>query len=215
MATIAIFGGTGYAGGAIRDEALRRGHIVISVSRKGGDPAGKPGLISREGNLHDPALVDHMAVEANVLVVAIRAAAQDGIRLADVIGSVAKTAATHSTRLGVVGGAGSLYVTEGGPRVVDLPTFPEAHKGEALGQADTLAVLRETAPDVDWFYLSPAASFGSYAPGQATGHYRVGGDLLLSDADGDSNISGADYARAFVDEIEQPAHWRQRFSVAY
>jgi putative NADH-flavin reductase len=194
---------------------LRRGHIVISVSRKGGDPAGKPGLISREGNLHDPALVDHMAVEANVLVVAIRAAAQDGVRLADVIGSVAKTAATHSTRLGVVGGAGSLYVTEGGPRVVDLPTFPEAHKGEALGQADTLAVLRETAPDVDWFYLSPAASFGSYAPGQATGHYRVGGDLLLTDAYGDSNISGADYARAFVDEIEQPAHRRQRFSVAY
>jgi putative NADH-flavin reductase len=34
MATIAIFGGTGYAGGAIRDEALRRGHTVISVSRK-------------------------------------------------------------------------------------------------------------------------------------------------------------------------------------
>ena len=99
--------------------------------------------------------------------------------------------------------------------MVDLPTFPEAHKGEALGQADTLAVLQETAPDVDWFYLSPAASFGSYAPGEATGHYRVGGDVLLTDADGNSNISGADYARAFVDEIEQPAHRRQRFSVAY
>lgn len=34
MATIAIFGGTGYAGGAIRDEALRRGHTVITVSRR-------------------------------------------------------------------------------------------------------------------------------------------------------------------------------------
>jgi putative NADH-flavin reductase len=215
MATIAIFGGTGYAGGAIRDEGLRRGHTVISVSRKGGDPAGRPGLISREGNLHDPALVDHMAVEADVLVVAIRAAAQDGVRLADVIGSVAKASAAHSTRLGVVGGAGSLHITEGGPRVVDLPTFPEAHKREALGQADALAVLRETARDVDWFYLSPAASFGSYAPGEATGRYRVGGDILLTDADGNSNISGADYATAFVDEIERPAHRRQRFSVAY
>ena len=56
MATIAIFGGTGYAGGAIRDEALRRGHTVITVSRREGDAAGKPGLISRAGNLHDPAL---------------------------------------------------------------------------------------------------------------------------------------------------------------
>ena len=72
MATIAIIGGTGYAGGAIRDEALRRGHTVITVSRREADAAGQPGLIARAGNLHDPALVDHMAVEADVLVVAIR-----------------------------------------------------------------------------------------------------------------------------------------------
>jgi putative NADH-flavin reductase len=215
MATIAIFGGTGYAGSAIRDEALRRGHTVISVSRKEAELAGTPGFISRAGNLHDPALVDHMAVEADVLVVATRAGQQDGVRLADAVTMLAKAAAEHSTRLGFVGGAGSLHVTEGGPRVVDLPTFPDAHKGEALGQADVLAALRETAADVDWFYLSPAASFGAYAPGEATGHYRLGGDVLLADADGNSNISGADYAKAFVDEIEQPEHRRKRFSVAY
>ena len=39
--------------------------------------------------------------------------------------------------------------------------------------------------------------------------------MLLTDADDNSTISGADYAKAFVDEIEQPAHRRQRFSVAY
>jgi putative NADH-flavin reductase len=215
MATIAIFGGTGYAGSAIRDEALRRGHTVISVSRKEAELAGTPGFISRAGNLHDPALVDHMAVEADVIVVAVRAGEQDGVRLADAITMLAKATAEHSTRLGFVGGAGSLHVTEGGPRVVDLPTFPEAHKGEALGQADVLAALRETPADVDWFYLSPAASFGAHAPGEATGRYRIGGDVLLADADGNSNISGADYAKAFVDEIEQPEHRRQRFSVAY
>jgi uncharacterized protein len=214
MATIAIFGGTGYAGGAIRDEALRRGHTVISVSRREAEVAGTAGLIAREGNLHDPALVDHMAVEADVLVVAIRASEQDGVRLADAIPLLAKTAAEHSTRLGVVGGAGSLHVTESGPRVVDLPAFPAAHKSEALGQADVLAALRETTADVDWFYLSPARTFGSYAPGEATGTYRTGGDVLLADADGNSSISGADYAKAFVDEIEQPRHRRQRFTVA-
>jgi putative NADH-flavin reductase len=148
MATIAIFGGTGYAGGAITDEALRRGHTVISVSRKEAEVAGTAGLIARAGNLHDPALVDHMAVEADVIVVAIRASEQDGTRLADAIPLLAKTAAEHSTRLGVVGGAGSLHV-------------------------------------------------------------------LLADADGSSNISGPDYAKAFVDEIEQPKHRRQRFTVAY
>ena len=58
---------------------------------------------------------------------------------------------------------------------------------------------------------------GRAVPGrpQATGRYRVGGDILLTDADGNSNVSGADYAKAFVDETEQPAHRRQRFSVAY
>jgi putative NADH-flavin reductase len=215
MATIAIFGGTGYAGGAIRDEALRRGHTVISISRKEADAAGTARLIARAGDLHDPALVDHMAVEADVIVVAIRASDQGGLRLADAIPMLAKTAAEHSTRLGVVGGAGSLHVTEGGPRVVDLPTFPDAHKGEALGQADALAALRETTADVDWFYLSPAGGFGSYAPGEATGQYRTGGDVLLTDSEGNSHISGADYARAFVNEIEQPKHRGQRFTVAY
>jgi putative NADH-flavin reductase len=52
-------------------------------------------------------------------------------------------------------------------------------------------------------------------PGQPTGRYRVGGDVLLTDAAGKSEISGADYALAFVDEIDQPRHHRTRFSVAY
>jgi hypothetical protein len=125
MATIAIFGGTGYAGSAIRDEAARRGHTVISVSRQEAEVAGKPDLIARQGNLHDPALVDHMAVEADVLVVAIRAAEQDGVRLADAVGLLAKAAAEHGSRLGFVGGAGSLHVTEGGPRVVDCRRSPK------------------------------------------------------------------------------------------
>ena len=215
MATIAIFGGTGYAGGAIRDEALRRGHTVISVSRKEAGLADRPGLIWRTGNLHDPALVDHMAIEADVLVVAIRASEQDGVRLADVVGLLAQAAAENGSRLGFVGGAGSLHVTEGGPRLVDLPTFPEAHKGEALGQADVLAALRETPAAVDWFYLSPAASFGSWNPGEKTGKFRLGAEVLVTDAKGNSEISGADYATAFVDEIEKPAHHRARFAVGY
>ena len=77
MATIAIFGGTGYAGGAIKDEALRRGHTVISISRREDEVAGQAALITRAGNLHDPALVDHMAVEADVPRAAIRASAED------------------------------------------------------------------------------------------------------------------------------------------
>jgi putative NADH-flavin reductase len=77
---------------------------------------------------------------------------------------------------------------------------------EALKQADTT---------VDWFYLSPAGSFGSYNPGKKTGTYRLGDDLLITDADGHSNISGADFALAFADEIEKPAHHKARFTLGY
>jgi putative NADH-flavin reductase len=114
-----------------------------------------------------------------------------------------------------VGGAGSLRVSEDGPRLVDTPEFPEGAKNEALSHAEVLTALRETGGDVDWFYLSPAAGFGSYNPGEATGAYRVGDDILLADANGTSYISGADYALAFVDEIEQARHHRERFTVAY
>src|SRR3546814_13242114 len=68
---------------------------------------------------------------------------------------------------------------------------------------------------VGWFLVSPAIVFGSHAPGDATGHYRVGGYVVLRDDNGVSAISGADLAVAVVDEVEKPVHHRQRFTVAY
>lgn len=41
--------------------------------------------------------------------------------------------------------------------------------------------------------------------GQFTGRYRVGGEVALFDAEGGSNISGADFAHAIVEEIDNPA----------
>ena len=224
MATIAIIGGTGYVGSAIAREALKRGHSVISVSRSAppadappdgpGTPGG-PDVQVKQGNLHDDALIEALADEADVIVVATPGREDHGKKLLDALGSLTTAAAKTGIRLGFVGGAGSLQVTEGGPRLVDTREFPAAFKNEALSHADVLTALRETSDDVDWFYVSPAAGFGSYAPGEATGTYRVGGDVLLTDASGTSFISGADFALAFVDEIEQGRHHRERFTVAY
>lgn len=63
-------------------------------------------------------------------------------------------------------------------------------------------------PDLD-------AERANLEAGEATESYRVGGDVLVTDADGTSFISGADFALAFVDEIEQGRHRRERFTVAY
>jgi putative NADH-flavin reductase len=67
-------------------------------------------------------------------------------------------------------------------------------------------------PDLDLTFLSPSADF---APGERTRHFRLGGDQLLRDAQGKSHISMEDFAIAMVDEVEQPAHNRQRFTVGY
>ncbi len=44
---------------------------------------------------------------------------------------------------------------------------------------------------------------------------RKGGDVLVVDENGESFISGADFALALVDEIVEPKHNRARFTVAY
>ncbi|GAA3985674.1 NAD(P)-dependent oxidoreductase [Streptomyces plumbiresistens] len=214
MAVITVFGATGYAGGHITDEALRRGHEVIAVNRTGSAEA-RPGVTPVAGSLDDEALVRDLAAKSDVLAVAVRSSVDGEPFLLRLVPSLLKAAAEGGARIGVVGGAGSLRVTEGGPRLIDTAEFPEAYKAEAGSHARVLDALRGADTDVDWFYVSPAAEFGAWVPGERTGVFRLGGDVLLSDAEGRSFISGADYAIALVDEIEKPAHRQARFTVAY
>jgi len=116
---------------------------------------------------------------------------------------------------GLIGGAGSLLVAEGGPKLVDTPDFPKEFAEEPRVLDAVLQDLRGAEEGLDWFFVSPAAGFGSFAPGERTGAYRIGGDVLLTDENGDSHLSGQDLAVALVDEIETPAHRRTRFTVAY
>jgi uncharacterized protein len=211
MSTISIVGVTGYAGGHIANEALSRGHRVIGVSRTA--PTDPPaGLEVRAGSIADTALIESLAAESDVLVIAVHAVADGERLLPPLVPGLLRAAADHNVRLAVVGGAGSLLVAPGGPRLVDAAEFPEAFKDEASTHAEVLELLRDSDSPADWVYLSPAPGFGSYAPGQRTGKFRTGGDVLI---EGGSEISGDDFAIAMVDEIERPAHTRARFTVAY
>ncbi|MEV0701113.1 NAD(P)H-binding protein [Saccharopolyspora sp. NPDC050389] len=209
---LVLFGATGYAGGGILREAKRRGHEVIGVARDV-ESLAEP---RTAGSLHDEQFVLDVAAGADALLVAIPGRPMpDGTKLLDAVPTLFAAAERHGLRIGVVGGAGSLRVAEGGPRVIDTPEFPDEFKPEAGAHAEVLAALQQAPAEVDWFYLSPAGTFGAYAPGERTGSYRLGGDVLVTDADGNSAIGGDDYAIAFVDELEKPAHRRQRFTVGY
>ncbi|MBJ7477012.1 NAD(P)-dependent oxidoreductase [Rhodococcus sp. (in: high G+C Gram-positive bacteria)] len=212
MSKIAVFGGNGFAGSAIAKEAASRGHEVTVVARSA-QSGTETNVV--QGSVHDNTIVEQITADNDVVVVAIPAREIDDKRLLDAVTPLADAAARNGARIAVVGGAGSLLVAEGGPRVVDTPDFPDAYKGEALAHADVLDALRATDSNVDWFYVSPAAAFGAHAGVAPKGSFQVGGDILLTDAEGNSAIAGEDYAHAFVDEIETPAHRRQRFTVAH
>src|SRR5207248_11787146 len=104
---------------------------------------------------------------------------------------------TSVNRLVVLGGAGSL-LTPAGTTLLQSPDFPAMWRPNAQAQTEALALYREVE-DLDWTFISPAAHI---EPGARTGNYRLGGDELLTDAEGHSNISIADYAIAFVDVLE-------------
>ena len=214
MARITVLGGTGYAGSNIVREAASRGHQVMAVSRT--EPAQKAdGVTYLTGDVLDTAVIQSAVLDTDVVVGALSPRGALEGKLVGVVRTLSAAAQAAGARLGVVGGAGSLLVAPGGPAVAETDGFPEAFMPEAAEMAAILADLRASDEGLDWFYLSPAGGFGAWAPGEHTGTFRVSGDVLLVDAQGNSAISGADFAQAFVDEIEQPAHVRQRFSVAY
>lgn len=214
MSTIVIFGGTGYAGGAIAREAISRGHRVVSYSRTAPSTVTE-GVEYRTGSLTDDTVVKQAASDADDLVVATHGQDVGGSPLVDHVDRLVRAAIEHGARLSFVGGAGTLHVAKGGPRLVDTPDFHEDWKPEALAHAKVLDAIREAPAELDWFYVSPAALFGSFAPGETTGEYRLGIDELVVKDDGSSEISGTDYAKAYVDEIERGDHPRQRFTVGH
>jgi hypothetical protein len=113
-------------------------------------------------------------------------------------------------RLLVTGGAASLEVAPG-KRLIDQPDFPPEWKTPAMGGIAFLDALRNEK-EIDWTFFSPAALIFE---GPRLGHYRAGGNQLVTDDAGESKISFADYAIAMVDELEQHRHSRDRFTAAY
>jgi putative NADH-flavin reductase len=89
------------------------------------------------------------------------------------------------------------------------PALPAAADG-LRGRDGRLQAADTT---VEWFYVSPPFGFGAHKPGTRTGAFRLGTDVIITDADRNADISGADFAIAFADEIERPDHHHARFTL--
>ena len=116
-----------------------------------------------------------------------------------------------NTRLIVVGGAGSLFVNKERTITVDMgKDFPDSWKPLSSAHGKGLEYLRKTN-NLNWTYISPACNFVS--DGIKTNNYTLGGEELILNANGESEISYADYALALVDEIINNKHNKERISV--
>ncbi|UNO39211.1 NAD(P)H-binding protein [Streptomyces sp. MST-110588] len=211
---IVVFGAAGNVGSRVVAEALSRGHEVTAVVR---DPARFRELpataVPRTGDAADAEDVAGLSAGQDVVISATRPAPGGERQLVTTTEALLDGVARTGVRLLLVGGAATLTVPgSGGTTVLDTPGFlPAAWRDIALACAAQHAVC-QAGTRADWAYLSPPAIL---EPGERTGHYRLGGDELLVDAEGRSAISMEDLAVALLDEAERPKHHRTRFTVAY
>ena len=201
---IALIGATGFIGSRLLAELTSRGHQVTAIVRNPEKVPQGAGITAKEGDVYDKDGLAALLAGHDAVISAVHYTASDpAVLLAAVKQSGVK-------RYLVVGGAGSLEVAPG-VKLYDTPEFPALYLDEARKGGAFLDLLKGEA-GLDWTFLSPSALI---EPGERTGKFRLGKDQLLVDGKGQSRISAEDYAIALVDELETPAHSRQRFTVGY
>jgi putative NADH-flavin reductase len=207
-----LYGATGTLGQRILAEALDRGHEVTAAARNPDRIQELPGVTLRQGDVLDTDSVASLADGHDAMVSAVGPGhGGDPCFLVEATRLLLAAAERTRTRLVALGCAGSLEV-EPGVLLAQTSDFAATWMGVALAHRDALDLYRLAPSGVDWTYLSPAATVEL---GERTGQYRTGDDQLVVDVRGQSRISAEDLAVAILDEIEQPRHLRQRFTVAY
>lgn len=216
MANVLLIGATAFVGSAVLNELVSRGNKVTTVVRNI-EKLAKSDLVNAVKE--DVANVDAIAKLAEGKD-AIISAYNPGWTNPDIATLITENypkileAAKKSgvERLLIVGGAGTLFCAPG-LRVVDSGAIPEEIMGGVRPLGDFYLNTLMNENDIDWVFFSPAGVFDQ--EGKKTGNYRLGKDDLIVDAEGNSHISVQDYADAMVNELEKPAHHKERFTIGY
>jgi putative NADH-flavin reductase len=207
---VVLYGASGMVGSRVLKELVSRGHQVTAVVRNPSKVPASPGVKVVQGDALDAKDVAAKVAGADAVISSYAPPADKaGTLLEAVHALIAGTKEAGVKRLLVVGGAGSLLVAPG-VDVIDSGHLPAEYMEIAIAHRDALKTLKSA--ELDWTYFSPAAFI---QPGERTGKFRLGGDSLIADEKGTSSISAEDYAIALVDELERPAHVRQRFTIGY
>ena len=214
---VALIGASGFVGSAILKELLHRGHLVTAIVRNPAKVSSSSNVTVVSANVLDEAQVKNAVAGNDAVISAYNA----GWTNPDLYNEFLKGSQTIQEgvkqsgikRYIVVGGAGSLF-TSPGQQLVDTEAFPKEWKAGALSARDYLNILKKEK-ELEWTFLSPAVEMHHGTSGERKGTYRSGLESPVVDDNGRSIISVEDTAMAIVDELENPKHIRQRFTVAY
>ena len=220
---ILVYGASGDVGSRLVNEGLRRNHHVSAVTRDSSRIAGgRHNLKVVEGDLLDPDSVARLLPGKDVVLLAVRGAAEGSSEPGRTIHLLGVRQLVESLRempgkrprLLIVGGAGSLMVKPGVTYADSVPRFfyffvSRELKQEIAGHRLALEYLA-TVDDVDWTYVSPPKKL---KPGLRTGEYQLGGEQMIFDAQGKSRISMPDFAVAMLDLAESGGHDHEHLSV--
>ncbi|HEX9875549.1 MAG TPA: NAD(P)H-binding protein [Gammaproteobacteria bacterium] len=218
---IAVFGASGRVGSRIVTEALSRGHFVTGVGRDVERlTESHPHFSKVEGDVTDSASVATIVPGHDAVVSAIGGSNPDSDDPTDSIPVQAATAlitalrdlGPSAPRIIFVGGGSTTLQSSPGVYLDDPTDVPEgARAARIFGHRVVLETLSGIS-DLRWTFFSPALQM---RPGERTGVFRVGGSLVLRDANGESAISMEDFAVATIDELEHPRHIGRQTTVAY
>ncbi|MXP05879.1 MULTISPECIES: NAD(P)-dependent oxidoreductase [unclassified Apibacter] len=216
MKKVALIGASGFIGSQLVKELLSRGYQVTAIVRSADKIKNDDkNLKVVSANVFDTDKLAEVLKNNDAVISAYNPGwtnpniYDDTIKGYQSIIEAVKKAGIK--RLQAVGGAGSLLVAPG-KTVVDSGAIPD----EILPGVKALALVLKDQflpeKELDWVFFSPA---GTIEPGERTGKYRLGLDNLITDDQGNSKISVQDYAKAMVDELENPKHHQQRFTIGY
>ena len=201
---IALLGATGRGGSCILKELVDRGHQVTAIARDVSKVPALPGVTPKAGDVNDSAGLKRLIAGHDAVISAVQFVPTDSEPF------IATVRESGVPRFLVMGGAAGLE-TAPGVKLIDSPDFPPEYEEEARKAIAFLKLLKQEQ-ELDWTYLSPALLI---EPGERTTKFRVGGDQLMTDEQGESRITFEDFAIALVDELESHAHPRARISIAY
>lgn len=216
MKNVTLIGASGFVGTAILNELLARGHRVTAVVRNPGKIGiESPSLTVVQADVTDTSALVAACKGRDAVISAYNPGwtnpniYEETLRNYPLILEAVRQSGVR--RLLCVGGAGTLFCAPG-LRVVDSGVIPDAIMGgvRSLGEFYLNTLMNEK--EIDWIFFSPA---GTLEPGKKTGKFRLGKDDLIVDENGNSHISVEDYAVAMVDELENPKHHYERFTIGY